>query len=163
MDLTNVTFACDDETNLKHTKVFFNKNLFQCYHHNRGYCSFKERCRYQHYRDICTENVCRDSKCAKRHPVICRYKDECKFYKINNCAFKHIEMEKDVASKDLENEIKTLIDDIKRLKTEITDSNDINIKEKELSESRLEIQQLKHENQQEKETIKNETDDLKNK
>ena len=63
---------------------------------------------------MCTENICRDNKCAIRQPVICRYKDErWKFYKINKCAFKHIEMKKGV-----ENEIKTCTDDIKSLKKE---------------------------------------------
>ena len=48
-----------------------------------------------------------------------------------------------MASKDLENEIKTWTEDIKRLKREITDlKNYIDIKEKELSETRLEKQQL---------------------
>ena len=111
MDFTNVSFAGNDETGLKHTKEFINKNLFKYYLHNGGYCSFRGRCRNQHYRDMCTENICRENKCAKRQPGICRYKDECKFYKINKCAFKHIEMKKGV-----ENEIKTCTDDIQNLK-----------------------------------------------
>ena len=37
----HVTFACDDESILKHTNVFLNKNLIQCYHHNRGYAAFE--------------------------------------------------------------------------------------------------------------------------
>ena len=52
MEFNNVTFACDDEGSLKHTKVFNNKNLFQCYHHNRGYCTFRDKCRYKHFKDI---------------------------------------------------------------------------------------------------------------
>ena len=48
-----------------------------------------------------------------------------------------------MASKDLKDEIKTCTDDIKRLKREIIDlKNHVNIKEKELSETRLEKQQL---------------------
>ena len=75
---------------------------------------------------------------------------------------KDIQLSADTKMNVSSTKLTTLIDDIKRLKREITDlKNDINIKEKELSESRLEIQQLIHENQQEKETIKNETDDLK--
>ena len=139
MNSCNVTFACDDGTTLKHTKVFQNRNLFQCYHNNRGYCSFRDKCRYQHFQDICTNNICREKECKKRHPVICRYKNDCKFLKTNNCAFKHIHVD----DKDLEKEYKICTDDIKRLKSEITDlKNDINSKEIQLSESRREIQQL---------------------
>ena len=42
MDLSHVTLASDDESNFKHTKVFLNKNHLQCYHNNRGYCSFAD-------------------------------------------------------------------------------------------------------------------------
>ena len=167
MEATNVTFASDDETSLKHTKVFLNKNLFQCYHHNRGYCSFGDRCRYQHFSEVCAKNICREKECEKRHPVICRYKDDCKFFKSNNCAFKHIDMNRDVVRRDIENKIRSSTDEIKRLEREITAlKNDISIKEKELLDSRMEIKLLntklsvKLDNQEEK-YIKNENIDLK--
>ena len=47
MEFSNVTFASDDERNLKHAKVFLNENLFHYYHNNRGFCSFRDNCRYQ--------------------------------------------------------------------------------------------------------------------
>ena len=56
-----------------------------------------------------------EEECEKRHPVICQYKDDCKFFKSNNCAFKHIEMKRDVDSKDLEDKIRSSTDDIKCL------------------------------------------------
>ena len=71
--------------------------------------------------------------------------------------------------KDLEKEYKICTDDIKRLKSEITDlKNDINSKEIQLSESRREIHQLnlklavKLNNQQEID-LENENINLKNK
>ena len=146
MDINHVTFASDDESILKHTNVFQNKNLFQCYHNNRGYCSFRDNCRYHHFKDICGKNICREKHCEKRHPVPCRYKEECKFFKAGNCAFKHMEMKKGVfeSNKDLENKMKNCVDEIESLKREIEDlRNDVRIKEEKLLESKMEIQDLK--------------------
>ena len=63
MNFSYVTFAHDDEqqeNSLKHTKVFLNKNLFQCYHNNRGFSSFRDKCRYKHFKGICKKNVYRE-------------------------------------------------------------------------------------------------------
>ena len=65
MDSHNVTFACDDETSFEHTKVFLNKNLVQCYHNNRGYCSFRDRCRYNHFNEICTKTYAEKKNAEK--------------------------------------------------------------------------------------------------
>ena len=65
MDMYHVTLAIDDEKNKNHTQIFLNRNLFQCYHNNRGYCSFKDKCRYQHYLETCSKTVCRDKECKK--------------------------------------------------------------------------------------------------
>ena len=119
MDYHNVTFAYDDESSLKHTKVFLNKNLIHCYHNNRGYCSFRDRCRYQHFSEICDKNICREKECRKRHPVICRYKDDCKFFKSKNCAFKHSDTKRDY--EDFQSKIKNFTDDIELLKSRIKD------------------------------------------
>ena len=137
MNFSHVTFACEDEEHesiLNHTKVFQNKNLFQCYHHNRGYCSFRDNCRYRHFKGICTKNICRDRECEKRHPVICRFKDDCKFNKSNNCAFKHLEMKDTIANKGLEKKMKICLEEVESLKREIVYlKNAIDMKEKELS------------------------------
>ena len=122
MDIPNVTFAYDDEQQeniLKHTKLFINRNLFHCYHNNRGYCSFGEKCKYQHFQEVCSKTLCRESECKKRHPVICRYKDDCKFNKMNSCAFKHITAKNNRFSANLEEQIKTATDEITSLKSEI--------------------------------------------
>ena len=144
MDINHVTFA--SESMLKHTNVFLNKNLFQCYHNNRGYCSFREKCRYQHFKDICSKTIGREKHCEKSHPVVCRYKEECKFYKAGYCAFKHEGLKKDVAKsgKDLEIELKLCADEIKSLKREIKElKNYVKIKEEKLKESKMEIENLK--------------------
>ena len=138
MSSSNVTLACDDESILKHTKVFNNKSIFQCYHHNRGYCRYKDQCRYRHFQGICIENIFRDKECDKRHPVICRYKDDCKFKKANNCAFRHIDRLIPMVNTDFEKEIKVCTQEIESLKREIDLKHDIIIKENELSESKIE-------------------------
>ena len=164
MDFPNVTFACEDEISLKHTKVFHNKNMFQCYHNNRGYCSFGDQCKYRHFKDICGRTVCRERECNKRHPVICRYRDDCKFLKINKCAFKHKSIETNVVSTDFENHVK----EIESLNIEIMElKNDIKNKEKQLHKSKMEIQELTvkltllPQNQQSKKDIMEENDVLK--
>ena len=148
MDINHVTLANDDEANKKHTQIFLNRNLFQCYHNNRGYCSFGDKCRYQHFKESCSKTVCRDKECKKRHPVNCRYKDDCKFYKMNMCAFKHVIEKSKVAvdRSDFENEYKIVNEEINKLKDEITDlKREISVKEKELVESKTEIEHLKKE------------------
>ena len=107
MEFNNVTFACDDEGYLKHTKVFNNKNLFQCYHTNRG------------FKEICSETICREEEWDKRHPVICRYRDDCKFTSTDKDAFKHIDTEKKVASLDFESKMESFSEEIESLKREI--------------------------------------------
>ena len=143
MEFNNVTFACDDEGSLKHTKVFNNKNLFQCYHHNRGYCTFRDKCRYKHFRDICGKTICREQECDKRHPVICRYRDDCKFNKINKCAFKHINTKINVASLDFENKMNEEIESLKREIVAL--KNVMDSKEEELLKNKMEIKhQISH-------------------
>ena len=137
-DFFNVTSACDDDkretnmTEMMHTKVFSNKNLFQCYHNNRGYCSFRNKCRYQHYDQVCPSSVCRDQECRKRHPVICKFKEHCKFDKKSICSFKHVVIfENDSAN----SEIKALEVEIENLKHEVDAlKKDVKLKETKLSE-----------------------------
>ena len=47
----------------------------------------------------------------------CRYKDDCKFLKSKNCAFKHPDTKRDVAYEDFQNKIKISTDDIVETKT----------------------------------------------
>ena len=131
------------ENDLRHTKLFVNKNLLHCYHNNRGYCSFGDKCKYRHFQETCDKTICRERACVKRHPVICRYKEKCKFYKLNSCAFKHIEIKNKIPNKDIETELEMLTNEMITLKSEINDlKNVLNVKEKELLESKVEIEQL---------------------
>ena len=60
--------------------------------------------------------------------------------KSNNCAFKHVEMKKPMVNTDFEKEMKVYVEEIENLKREIIDlKNDINIKENELSKSKIEL------------------------
>ena len=54
-------------------------------------------------------------ECSKRHPVICRHKDDCKFIKANNCAFKHKEIESEFVGNDLENKLDLFAKEIESL------------------------------------------------
>ena len=165
MDLSHVTLASDDESNFKHTKVFLNRNLLQCYHNNRGYCSFGDKCRYKHNKEICNKTICREQSCSKRHPVICKYKDQCKFLKMNSCAFKHTKIATKVENEDQKYYMEMYKVEIENLNREITDlKNSIKIKERELLERKEEIAHLNKiiviESQEEKD-MKIESDYLK--
>ena len=61
----------------------------------------------------------RKRECSKRHPVICRHKDDCKFIKANNCAFKHKEIESEFVGNDLENKLDLFAKEIESLNSEI--------------------------------------------
>ena len=69
-----------------HTKK---KGIYQCPHHNTGFCRFREECRYPHYYTICKKTICRNEKCQNRHPKSCRSKENCNFFQRNVCAYKH--------------------------------------------------------------------------
>ena len=128
---SNVTSVCDDGEQEKAHKtfIFTNRSLHHCFYNNRGYCRFRDTCRYQHFNEICLKTICKDSQCKRRHPVFCKYKENCKFNKSGICAYKHSEDDKD---KDviLVDEINHYIKDIEMLKKEIKDMEDV-INEKE--------------------------------
>ena len=98
-----------------------NKNLFQCYYNNVGYCKYREQWRYQHFNDSCQKSVCLDKTCKFRHPKTCKHGDACKFFMKKCCAFSHRKDDRLIG--DLENEIINL-------KTEIRDLTEGN-KQKE--------------------------------
>ena len=111
--------------------VFDNKNLFQCYHNNVGFCKFQDQCRYQHYTKICTNNVCKDRECKFRHPKTCKYGEACEFLKLKCCFYNHknsrVDLNIDSADK--------LLKEVQELKAEIlTLRKTIQIKELKLEE-----------------------------
>ena len=103
----NVTSVCDDgqQENAHKTIIFSNRSLHHCFYNNRGYCRFRETCRYQHFHDICLTTFCKDPRCENRHPVYCKYKEHCKFHKKGICAFKHSK-DNTEETDDLKSEIK---------------------------------------------------------
>ena len=112
MDTSHVTLASNDD-DLMLTKVFSNRNQLHCYHNNRGFCSFRDKCRYQHYKQVCPNRICREPECKNRHPVLCKYKEHCKFDKRSICAFKHVPLTND------DGDMKAMVVEIKNLKDEI--------------------------------------------
>ena len=124
-------------------------NSFQCYHNNTGYCKFGNRCKFQHYYALCPKQVCREISCKFRHPKSCKFEANCKYFKRNLCAYKHVDKEKDIDDhknkeiKDMEsedrrlkaNKVKEYEDKIDILKAEIVDLRlNIENKTKELEE-----------------------------
>ena len=75
---------------LKLTKEGFeDRNSFQCYHNNLGYCRFREKCRYKHYFNVCSRSICRDIGCPYRHPKTFKYGDLCRFQIRKVCLYYH--------------------------------------------------------------------------
>ena len=122
------------ESKTKHTN---NKNLFQCSHNNRGFCKFGQECHYQHFHELCSKTICKDSECRFRHPKHCKNGDNCKFYKQNICAYRHnIPKSKEVLENaNLTNKIKAAEDELKMLKAEICELKvTVKIKETQLED-----------------------------
>ena len=139
--MSNVTSASDDVKG------------FQCYHHNKGYCKFRDQCHFQHYKDICQNRVCKDLKCPFRHPKPCRNGENCKFLKLKKCAYKHDDHNVKISqeTETSKEKVKHFEDQIKILKKEIADlKNGINNKTKELEK----IVASKEEEKRSKELLK---------
>ena len=99
------------------TRAYFeNKNYFQCYHNNVGFCKFKEHCRYQRYTEICSKIVCKDKTCKYRHPKTCKKREQCIFLKRKSCLYNHkVDKHKDWI---MDEKVK-LEKDVKELREEI--------------------------------------------
>ena len=57
----------------------------KCRYFDRGYCKYKDKCRYTHPKNICTEYLqsmkCESKECLWRHPRACKWfsrQDGCK-------------------------------------------------------------------------------------
>ena len=110
-------------------------NNFQCQHNNKGYCKFGIQCRYQHYSKICEKKFCKTKECPSRHPKPCKNGEKCKFHKNDCCAYQHKDNDKfqDILS----DSIKKSLEEVDKLKLEISKLKDT-IKEKEaVIQSRL--------------------------
>ena len=98
---------------------YTSKNSSQCFH-NTGYCKFGDKCRFQHYYELCTKQICRDSQCKYRHPKSCKFGGKCKFLQRKSCFYKHIKKSYDEVdtSNSLMKDLETEMD---KLKAEIRD------------------------------------------
>ena len=111
----------------KLTKVVTeNKNIFQCYYNNVGFCKFGDECRFQHFYQKCPKKICREIRCRNRHPKTCKHGRKCKFLKRNCCAYDHENDTNDSTRIETEK----LEEEVKKLESEIVDLNKI-VKEKE--------------------------------
>ena len=81
-----------------------NSNQFHCHYNNTGYCKSVYFCKFQHYFELCQNQVCRDKMCKFRHPKSCKFGINCKFFKMKVCVYKHIE-KKNYTSEDTSKEI----------------------------------------------------------
>ena len=127
------------ERTFKHTI----ENSVQCFHNNTGYCKFGDKCRFQHYYELCTKQICRDSQCKFRHPKSCKFGGKCKFFQRKICFYKHIEKSNDEV--DTSNGLmKDLVTEIDKLKAEIRDLQScILSKEKEIDKITTEKEKSK--------------------
>ena len=157
------------------------KDQLQCYYHNRGYCKFGAECHHQHYSESCPKTLCMDKQCCFRHPKMCRNSINCKFFKRQNCMYRHQPLNKDTPDNALTKNIKMLEDEVKILEREIKDLKlDVKTKEeiieKEVVTSRkckdiiklneLELMKMKRENQTKEiefKTLSEENSNLRNK
>ena len=80
----------------------------KCRYFNRGFCKYREKCRYYHSAVICKEYVkegcCRKNICSERHPKSCKFwtKTSGGCPRGENCQFLHIESEKYAENDDIE-------------------------------------------------------------
>ena len=96
-----------------------NQNSFQCYHNNRGYCQYGDKCRYQHYKDSCQKRVCKEKECKYRHPKLCKYRESCKFLKKQICSYKHDLINKEKDLKETANKVKECENEVQKLRSEV--------------------------------------------
>ena len=156
--------------NQKLTKTCLeDKNTYQCYYNNTGYCKFRDHCRYQHYSEVCSKSICTDKQCRFRHPRTCKHGDDCKFYERNYCLFSHksnIDVKNRKTDK-LEKEVEELKMEILNLKatvndkgTELDELEKLNEKQirrlKELEKERLDLVQISREKDQQIKVLKEE-------
>ena len=147
------------ESKIKHTN---NKNLFQCSHNNRGFCKFRQECRYQHFHELCSKTICKDRECRFRHPKNCKNGDNCKFNKKKICAYRHNAQNSEEVLKNVNliKKIKAAEDEIEMLKAEICELR-VNVKMKEtqlketIGEQSTSLTKLKEENKDMKGMIDN--------
>ena len=110
------------------------RNSYQCYHNNLGYCKFRQNCRYQHYHEVCPTTICKDKKCKFRHPKTCKHGNDCKFYRLKCCLYSHKIFNRNKDLNDIE--VIKLEKEVEKLKLEIIKlKNDVFEKEKVIKDN----------------------------
>ena len=119
----------------------------KCKFHDKGYCKFGEKCRFQHYSVICDKLKCPNKHCEKRHPRTCRFFFEENYCKFGSyCFFRHEDpllakiksLEDTLAEK--ESKIKLLEEVIGELKVKQNDLN--NSEENDCQENHEDINDI---------------------
>ena len=137
----------------KLTKVVTeNRNIFQCYYNNVGFCKFGNECRFQHFLQKCPKKICREISCRNRHPKTCKHGENCRFFKRNCCAYNHENDTNDNKIKRYEEEIVKLKIEVEKLKALLK------TKEADLESIILEKKNSKNINEPMDETLKHETE-----
>ena len=86
------------------------KHRRKCRYFNRGYCKYKENCKYYHSPNICEEyqenGICAKDRCWYRHPKHCRnwsrnpegcrYKS-CEYLHVNSEKYSHANQQEDIS------------------------------------------------------------------
>ena len=92
-----------------------------CNYEKFGYCRKREECSDFHPKDVCTEKICKISKCRKRHPKACIFfrSGSCKYGDV--CKYSHEDDLKDLKEKVLKQE-----DEIKYLREKVIKQEGMN-------------------------------------
>ena len=70
-----------------------NKVRKRCRYYNRGYCKYKQKCRYFHPKQICKDYLeyggCTNKDCMERHPLRCKWLKSESGCNRSNCEYLH--------------------------------------------------------------------------
>ena len=64
------------------------KEQSKCYHYNKGYCRYKEKCPFYHP-DIDCVKECNDITCKYRHRLKCKDGENCYYNQRKACEYLH--------------------------------------------------------------------------
>ena len=140
-----------------------------CQHFKFGYCKFRDNCRQEHVKEICSNYDCDVHSCRLRHPQTCRYREKYRRCKFDPCAFAHknhlselLEIKKENAeikeklavlenslkvdgNDEKSNDTKILEEKLREVEDQIAKKNDkINKLESEIDDLHLKIAEQEH-------------------
>ena len=77
MMLNNLSVNVQKESETNREPQFINRPPRKCRYFNRGFCKYREGCKYYHSPVICKDyvevGICRKSSCFNRHPKTCKH------------------------------------------------------------------------------------------